>query len=36
MALTLVLGPMASGKTLEMVARLSPLAFTDTAHAVFQ
>jgi thymidine kinase len=34
--LTVILGPMKSGKSLELVSLLSPLQFTDVRHRVFQ
>ncbi|WP_432831307.1 thymidine kinase [Dactylosporangium sp. CA-092794] len=36
MDLTVILGPMKSGKSLELVSLLSPLQFTDVRHRVFQ
>jgi thymidine kinase len=34
--LTVILGPMKSGKSLELVSLLSPLQYTDARHRVFQ
>lgn len=36
MDLTLILGPMKSGKSLELIARLSPLEHSNITHAVYQ
>ncbi|UWZ35813.1 thymidine kinase [Dactylosporangium roseum] len=36
MDLTVILGPMKSGKSLELVSLLSPLQYTATRHRVFQ
>lgn len=35
-SLTLILGPMKSGKSLELISQLSPLAHSDVTHAVYQ
>ena len=36
MDLTLVLGPMKSGKSLELVSQMSPLAYSNVTHRVYQ